>query len=574
MQELRLVAVSEDGTYVVLASAGRGTRFTLPIDERLRAAVRGQFSRLGQYEIEVESPLRPKEIQARIRAGETAEQIAEISGLPIERVRWFEGPVLQERQYIAQQAQRAAVRRAGDDGPGPSLGDMVTERLGRRRIDPEEAQWDSWKLEDGTWSVRITYLSDGAESSGTWVFDPRRRHVTPMDDEALRLSTDDYREPEPSPANVTPFVPRLQQARSADPGPRPAAEPPRGFARPAPLGQPGRPEAAPPQGEPARRPDPLPDRPAAQAPPWGEQPRADRRPPQPGPWDEQPPSVHPVQPGERPAAWAEPQRPPAPWTQQPGPDRAGPWTQRPEDTRPAERPPGPYAPTGPYAGAPAPAADPFAGTPAPDTTASGRPAPGGSEARRAAEQAGPLGDPADRSEAAAAPGGAATPFGEPAAPPGGAEEAVTPSAAAPEAAAVSAGADDADAPARSAAAPAATEAASATEEAADGAADSAAPEARTEEPAAEAAGRPAAEQKPARAAAQRAPDRPARKTPAKAPAREQQPADEPAAEEARPAASGDTPAPAAARRGRKSARNRRASVPSWDEIMFGAKKET
>src|SRR5690606_14625074 len=44
MQELRLVAVSEDGTYLVLASAGRGTRFTLPVDDRLRAAVRGQFS--------------------------------------------------------------------------------------------------------------------------------------------------------------------------------------------------------------------------------------------------------------------------------------------------------------------------------------------------------------------------------------------------------------------------------------------------------------------------------------------------------------------------------------------------
>ena len=81
MQELRLVAVSEDGTYLVLAGTGRGTRFMLPVDDRLRAAVRGQFSRLGQYEIEVENPLRPKEIQARIRAGETAESIAQAAGI-------------------------------------------------------------------------------------------------------------------------------------------------------------------------------------------------------------------------------------------------------------------------------------------------------------------------------------------------------------------------------------------------------------------------------------------------------------------------------------------------------------
>ncbi|HET6191592.1 MAG TPA: septation protein SepH, partial [Trebonia sp.] len=111
MQELRFVAVSEDGRYAVLAVPGRSARFTLPIDERLRAVALGQTSRLAQYEIEVESPLRPKEIQARIRAGETAEEIADAAGIPVERVRWFEGPVLGERAYIAQQAQAASVRR-------------------------------------------------------------------------------------------------------------------------------------------------------------------------------------------------------------------------------------------------------------------------------------------------------------------------------------------------------------------------------------------------------------------------------------------------------------------------------
>src|SRR6185312_4144685 len=114
MQELRFVAVSEDGSYAVLAVPGRSGRYILPIDERLRAVALGQTSRLAQYEIEVESPLRPKEIQARIRAGETAEEIADAAGIPVERVRWFEGPVLAERAYIADQAQAGSVRRAGD----------------------------------------------------------------------------------------------------------------------------------------------------------------------------------------------------------------------------------------------------------------------------------------------------------------------------------------------------------------------------------------------------------------------------------------------------------------------------
>ena len=129
MQELRLVAVSEDGSYAVLAVPGRGGRFALPIDDRLRTVARGQFSRLAQYEIEVESPLRPKEIQDRIRAGETADEIADAAGIPIERIRRFEGPVLAEREYRAQEAQRATMRGQAEPGPGPQLGDVVAERL-------------------------------------------------------------------------------------------------------------------------------------------------------------------------------------------------------------------------------------------------------------------------------------------------------------------------------------------------------------------------------------------------------------------------------------------------------------
>src|SRR5580693_1958740 len=137
MQELRFVAVSEDGSYAVLAVPGRSGRYILPIDERLRAVAQGQTSRLAQYEIEVESPLRPKEIQARIRAGETAEEIADAAGIPVERVRWFEGPVLGERAYIAQQAQAASVRRPGDSsGPGHRLADIVPSRLKAAGADP------------------------------------------------------------------------------------------------------------------------------------------------------------------------------------------------------------------------------------------------------------------------------------------------------------------------------------------------------------------------------------------------------------------------------------------------------
>jgi hypothetical protein len=187
MQELRLVAVSEDGTYAVLAVPGRGGRFSLPIDDRLRTVARGQFSRLAQYEIEVENPLRPKEIQDRIRAGETADEIADAAGIPIERVRRFEGPVLAEREYRAQEAQRSTVRGHTESGPGPRLGEIVLERLADAGAPSDALAWDSRKRADGNWQVQMQFTVDGRPQLAEWVFDPRRRQVIPADDLARRL---------------------------------------------------------------------------------------------------------------------------------------------------------------------------------------------------------------------------------------------------------------------------------------------------------------------------------------------------------------------------------------------------
>ena len=228
MQELRFVAVSEDGRYAVLAVPGRSARFTLPIDERLRAVALGQTSRLAQYEIEVESPLRPKEIQARIRAGETVEEIADAAGIAIERVRWFEGPVLAERAYIAEQAQTASIRRQGDAAPstpGPRLGEVVAERLSDFGMDPEDAQWDAKKRSDGNWQVQLTFITGGRLHIAEWIFDPRRRHVAPADDNAARMSLPGAEPLQPAPpppgeATVTQLAPRLgaTSGRAAGPG--------------------------------------------------------------------------------------------------------------------------------------------------------------------------------------------------------------------------------------------------------------------------------------------------------------------------------------------------------------------
>ena len=265
MHQLRLVAVSEDGSYAILAVPGRSGRFSLPIDDRLRTVARGQLSRLAQYDIEVENPLRPKEIQDRIRAGETADEIADAAGVPIERIRRFEGPVLAEREYRAQEAQRATVRSPGDSGPGPRLGEIVAERLVELGAVPDDARWDSRKRADGNWQVQLAYTAGGRTQVGEWIFDPRRRHVTPDDDQAARLCLpeDDlaalrFAVRGPATATVTPIAPRLGGLGAHHPEPRPPAVPPPASPSPftaAPPASPAPAGAQVPAGQAAREPD-------------------------------------------------------------------------------------------------------------------------------------------------------------------------------------------------------------------------------------------------------------------------------------------------------------------------------
>ncbi|MBX9363041.1 septation protein SepH [Streptomyces sp. WAC04114] len=205
MPELRVVAVSNDGTRLVLKAAD-STEYTLPIDERLRAAVRGDRPRLGQIEIEVESHLRPRDIQARIRAGATAEEVAQMAGIPVDRVRRFEGPVLAERAFMAERARKTPVRRPGENS-GPPLGEAVQERLLLRGADKDTVQWDSWRRDDGTWEVLLVYRVAGEPHAASWTYDPPRRLVQAVDDEARSLigESDDLAAPEPS----FPFVPRI-----------------------------------------------------------------------------------------------------------------------------------------------------------------------------------------------------------------------------------------------------------------------------------------------------------------------------------------------------------------------------
>jgi hypothetical protein len=187
MRDLHLVGVSEDGLALLLADDS-GAEFSVAVDDRLRAALRGDRARLGQLEIEMDSALRPRDIQARIRAGSTPEEVAALAQVPVDKIMGYAVPVLAERRYIAERARRSSVRRrpggaSGDGGAARLLGECVAERLSGRGVDPAGTSWDAWRRDDGRWGIRVAYHSGGSERSGTFVYDDAGRYVVADDDD-------------------------------------------------------------------------------------------------------------------------------------------------------------------------------------------------------------------------------------------------------------------------------------------------------------------------------------------------------------------------------------------------------
>jgi hypothetical protein len=189
-QELTLVGLTEDGKRLVMVSDS-GEQFTVPADARLRAALRSGDTRLGttdqQLEIQMESALRPRDIQARIRAGESPESVATAARTTLEKVMGYATPVLAERAHIADRAQRASVRRRAGEGPSRLLGDAVAERLRSRNVDPHTVEWDAWRREDGRWTLVADYRSGESPRHAEFVFDAPGRYVVAEDDEARWL---------------------------------------------------------------------------------------------------------------------------------------------------------------------------------------------------------------------------------------------------------------------------------------------------------------------------------------------------------------------------------------------------
>lgn len=187
MAQFTVVGPSDDGTHIVIADA-TGQTHELAVTAQLREAIRSARVTSAMPPApptDVAPSMAPREIQRRIRAGLNAVELAELTGLAIETLRPFEGPVLAERGYVAQLARTT---RIGRDATAPMLGDLVADRLASRGVDPDQLQWDAYRDEGSPWSVAVDFMVDSKRVRAEWSFDHVSRTVTATDDESRWLS--------------------------------------------------------------------------------------------------------------------------------------------------------------------------------------------------------------------------------------------------------------------------------------------------------------------------------------------------------------------------------------------------
>ena len=195
MEELKVIGV-ESGS--LLVASEEGTRFRVAIDDVLQSRLRQTSPEPGLVR-----KLSPKEIQAHIRAGMSAEDVAAITGVPLDYVQRFEGPVLAEREFVIESALAVPVQLAMETDPlsgGATFGSVIRRRLADAGAIGE--RWASWKEEGGGWVVKLTFVAETIERDARWSFEPKKSTLAPLNQEAISLSQQGDQ-----PANL---VPRLR----------------------------------------------------------------------------------------------------------------------------------------------------------------------------------------------------------------------------------------------------------------------------------------------------------------------------------------------------------------------------
>ncbi|WP_175954179.1 septation protein SepH [Schaalia sp. Marseille-Q2122] len=183
MIELELLGIGADSETLVFSDA-HGERYCVPITDELRASVRRDRPKIEAI-TSTQRSLRPREIQALLRSGLSAEEIAAEHGMDVLYIQRFEAPVEAEKNYALN---RALNFRIGGTADGPIMGELVVDRLAARGVSPRSLTWSARRDVDGPWEIVVTFVQGANEHSASWHVDTASAHLEAIDQEARWLT--------------------------------------------------------------------------------------------------------------------------------------------------------------------------------------------------------------------------------------------------------------------------------------------------------------------------------------------------------------------------------------------------
>ena len=131
-----------------------------------------------------DKPLRPREIQALLRAGARAVDIAREHNVEVSQITRYEAPVQAEKDYALS---RALSSHIGSLPDSPVMGDLVVDRLAARGVSPDSLNWSASRQADSPWVIQLTFVQGAVEHGAQWRL-PSSGHLEAIDEEARWLT--------------------------------------------------------------------------------------------------------------------------------------------------------------------------------------------------------------------------------------------------------------------------------------------------------------------------------------------------------------------------------------------------
>ncbi len=205
MRKLHLVGATSD-LEALLFTARKGSKsggYVVSLDDELLGAIADTQRRRSGEPAEAEarvlppppapatrppagqravSSLTPREMQARLRAGRSIEEVAAEAGVEREWVERFAVPILAEQAQVVELARSLVYAKPRLGGSSQPLAESVVWNLSDRGVwlseDVLDRSWNAYQLHDAVWMIRFRFRARGREQEALWELDvPEARLV-------------------------------------------------------------------------------------------------------------------------------------------------------------------------------------------------------------------------------------------------------------------------------------------------------------------------------------------------------------------------------------------------------------